>query len=74
VCFAKFDLRGTRIGALAQPYRYDRLKRARDEYAAMSADERNSLDGILDPCNMAPLVDATLAREIGRKNDREARL
>lgn len=71
VGFARFELRGKAISAMAQPYRFYRLKRAQDEYAAMSADERKSLDAILESCNMAPLVDATLTREIGRKDNRE---
>ncbi len=71
VGMGKFDLRGTTISALAQPYRFYLLKRVQDQYAALDADDRRAIDAILESCNMAPLLGATLTREIGRNNNLE---
>lgn len=71
VGFAEFELRGKTISALAQPYRFWRLKLAQDEYAAMSAEDRQAVDAILESCNMTPLLHATLTREIGRRDNLE---
>jgi len=67
----EFDVRGTTVRALAQPYRFYLLKRAQDEYAALEADDRQSVDAMLESCNMAPLLGATLTRDIGRKDNLE---
>ena len=67
----EFDVRGTVVSALAQPYRFYLLKRAQDEYAALDADDRHSLDAMLESCNMTVLLDATLTRDIGRKDNLE---
>ncbi len=69
--YARFDLRGMTISSLAQPYRFFRLKRAQDEYEAMGPEDRKALDAILASCNAAPLLEAKLTREIGRKDNRE---
>ncbi len=69
--YAKFDLRGTMISALAQPFRFYRLRLAQDAYASLSPDDRRHVDTMLDACNMTPVPGATLTRAIGRKNNRE---
>ncbi|MEO0784311.1 MAG: glutathione S-transferase family protein [Pseudomonadota bacterium] len=69
--FGEFDLRGKTISALAQPYRFYRLKRAQDEYDAMGAEDKRALEALLDACNMRPILDAKLSREIGWKDNRE---
>lgn len=71
VGFAEFELRGKTISAMAQPYRFWRLKLAQDEYAAMNADDQQAVDEILESCHMKPLLDATLTRQIGRKDNLE---
>ncbi len=71
VGLCKFDMRGTTISALAQPYRFYLLKRTQDEYAALGDGDRQAVDAILESCNMAPLLGATLTRQIGRKNNLE---
>ena len=68
---AEFDLGGTKISALAQPYRFYLLKRAQDEFAAMGADDRRATDAIMEACGMAPVLGTTLTREIGRQNNLE---
>jgi len=69
--FGKLNLRGTKINAIAQPYRFYLLKRAQDEYAAMGAEDRQAMDAILEASNMAPVLEAKLTREIGRANNLE---
>ena len=71
VGFGKFTLRGQEISALAQPYRFYRLKLAQDEYHAMSAADKAELEALLDRCNMRPVLTATINREIGRKDNLE---
>lgn len=69
--FAGFELRGKPISALAQPYRFYRLKRAQDEYAAMGEADKAALEATLDACNMTPILNAALTRQIGWQDNRE---
>jgi len=71
VGFGEFEVRGVRLSALAQPYRFYLLKRAQDDYAALSTQDRQAMDAILDQCGMTPLLRATLTRDIGRKDNLE---
>lgn len=66
-----FEIRGTSIRALAQPYRFYLLKRAQEEHAALEAGDRQALDGMLEACNMAPVLGATLDRDVGLENNSE---
>ncbi|MEL6955862.1 MAG: glutathione S-transferase family protein, partial [Pseudomonadota bacterium] len=68
---AEFEVRGTTINAIAQPYRFYLLKRAQNEYAAMGPEDRQAMDAILEASNMAPVLEAKLTREIGRANNLE---
>ncbi len=68
---AEFEVRGTKISAMAQPYRFYLLKRAQDEYASMGPEDRNAMDAILEASNMATVLGARLNREIGRANNLE---
>lgn len=71
VGFASFEVRGTSISALAQPYRFYLLKRAQDAYDNMDADTRRDIDTLLAACNMTPVLQARLSRNIGRDNNLE---
>ncbi|MEO1027796.1 MAG: glutathione S-transferase family protein [Pseudomonadota bacterium] len=71
VGFASFEVRGTQVSALAQPYRFYLLKRAQDEYAAMDETNRAEVDALLQSCGMTPLLEAKLNRDIGRDNNLE---
>jgi hypothetical protein len=71
VGFAEFDVNGTTINALAQPYRFYLLKRFQDEYAALDSDDRAAVDDMLAACGMAPVVNATLRRDVGLQNNLE---
>lgn len=71
VGFGEFELRGQTISAMAQPYRFYRLKRAQDEYETMGEQDKADLRALLDACNMTPILDAKLDRGIGWKDNRE---
>ncbi len=71
VGLATFEVRGTQINALAQPYRFYLLKRVQDEYTALVSAERSDVDRMLNACDMAPVLDARLNRSIGRENNLE---
>jgi len=71
VGFAEFEVRRQTIGALAQPYRFWRLKIAQSDYVVMGAEDQKSVDTIVTACNMMPLLEARLTREIGRMGNLE---
>lgn len=71
VGFAEFDVNGTTISALAQPYRFYLLKRVQDEYAALCAADKAAVDAMLAACSMKPLLDATLSRDVVLQNNLE---
>ncbi|MEN0078931.1 MAG: glutathione S-transferase N-terminal domain-containing protein [Pseudomonadota bacterium] len=66
-----FEVRGIRITAIAQPYRFYLLKRAQDIYARMDEDDQKAVDTILEASGMKPILGAKLTREIGRKDNLE---
>ena len=68
---AVFDLRGTTITAIAQPYRFYLLKRAQDELAAMDESTRAQVIAMLDKAGMTPVMTAKLSREMGLKDNKE---
>jgi glutathione S-transferase len=71
VGFAEFDVSGTTIPALAQPYRYYLLKRVQDVYASLDTNDKVAVDAMLEACNMAPVLSATLTRDVGLQNNLE---
>ncbi len=71
VGIATFTVRDTTINAIAQPYRFYLLKRVQDEYAALNADDQRDVTALLSACNMEPLLQMTLSRELGRQNNLE---
>lgn len=71
VGIAEFDVSGTTISALAQPYRFYLLKRLQDEYAALDSDDKAAVDAMLDACSLAPVLKATLTRDVGLQNNLE---
>jgi len=68
---ASFDLRGTTITAIAQPYRFYLLKRAQDELAAMDESTRAEVNAMLDKAGMTPVMTAKLSREMGLRDNKE---
>jgi hypothetical protein len=71
VGLASFEVEGDSIKALAQPYRFYLLSRAQAEYDAMTPDDRSRVEGVLDQCNLLPVLDARLERAIRREDNLE---
>jgi hypothetical protein len=46
--FARFQVHGTPISAVAQPYRLSLLKRVQGAYAALQPDDKEATDSILE--------------------------
>ncbi|MEO0590925.1 MAG: glutathione S-transferase family protein, partial [Pseudomonadota bacterium] len=68
---ATFDVRGTTVSAIAQPYRFYLLKRAQDEFAAMNEADRAEVTAMLEAAETLPVMEATTTREIGIKDNLE---
>ena len=71
VGMAEFDLDGTPISALAQPFRFHVLRRVQDEFEALSESDARDVRAMLDACDMAEVLDLKLTRGIGRRNNLE---
>lgn len=71
VGIATFNVRGTTINALAQPYRFYLLKRVQDTVEALDAQDKDAVLSLLDDCGMREVLDLKLTRNIGRKNNLE---
>ncbi|MEO0607903.1 MAG: glutathione S-transferase family protein [Pseudomonadota bacterium] len=69
--YASFDVRGKQISALVQPYRFYLLARAQDAFAALDAQAKADLSGVLERAGMSPIMEARLNREIGRADNLE---
>lgn len=68
---AEFEVQGITLSALAQPYRFYLLERFQNCYSALSKEDRESLDELLQACSMSDLLDFRLTRKIGRQDNRE---
>ena len=68
---ATFDLIGTGIRAMAQPFRFHVLKRVQDEFEALDDKDRGEVAALLAACDMAEVLDLKLTRGIGRHNNLE---
>ena len=66
-----FEVRGARIQALAQPYRFYLLKRVQDEYLSLDEHGRKDVAELFAACDMSAVLDIKLSREIGRKDNLE---
>lgn len=71
VGLATFEVEGETINALAQPYRFYLLSRAQAEFDALAPEDRDQVEQLLDRCNLLPVLNARLSREIGRENNQE---
>ncbi|MEM8499336.1 MAG: glutathione S-transferase family protein [Pseudomonadota bacterium] len=67
----EFTLRGQRITALAQPYRFFLLQRVQLLYSQLSAKDRPAVDKMLDGCGLSPILDASLIRPIQQMDNLE---
>ena len=66
-----FDLMGTTVSALAQPFRFYLLKRVQDEFDALDERDQQAVGALLDACDMSEVLDLKLSRGIGRANNLE---
>lgn len=71
VGMASFDLRGTTINALAQPYRFYLLQRVQDIFESLASHEQQDVKSLLDSCGMSDVLTTKLRRRIGRDNNLE---
>ena len=66
-----FDLVGTEIEVIAQPFRFHVLKRVQDEFEALGEADRSAARALLRACDMEEVLDLKLTRDIGRQNNLE---
>ena len=71
VGIAPFEVRGNTINALAQPYRFYLLQRVQDAFAALSETDQANVKSMLSTCGMGDILDVTIDRRIGRKDNNE---
>ncbi len=71
VGMGSFEVDGTKMNALAQPYRFYLLSRMQAEFDAMPKDEQTRVERLLDECDLLPVLSARLEREIGRQDNLE---
>ena len=71
VGFTEFELMGTQVRAIAQPYRFYLLSRMQDFVDALPDQEKTSVQELLQQCGMESLLSTRLTRGIGRNNNRE---
>ncbi len=68
---AEFSLRGQKISALAQPYRFFLLQRVQSLYAELNETHRSTVDAMLETCGMLPVLTVGLDRQIHREGNLE---
>ena len=68
---ARFELRGTTVTALAQPYRFYLLQRVQDLFESLAGKELRDVTALFDACDMSDLLTTKLSRRIGRDHNLE---
>jgi glutathione S-transferase len=68
---AEFTVRGEDLVAGAQPYRFYLLQRVHDHYALLDSDDQVVAQRLLKRCDLATLLDISLARRLGREDNLE---
>jgi glutathione S-transferase len=68
---ATFEVRGTTINALAQPYRFYLLKRVQDEFNDLNEEDKAGVLDMLDQSGMSDILTCKISRDIGRKDNLE---
>ena len=66
-----FELRGVRVNALAQPFRFYLLKRVQDEFESLSKGDQKDAAAMLSACDMTEILELKLSRDIGRQDNLE---
>jgi glutathione S-transferase len=71
VGLCSFEIRGVKVNALAQPFRFYLIKRVQDYYAQLDKDAQSSVSNLLAECDMLEVLDLKLSRDIERQNNLE---
>jgi glutathione S-transferase len=71
VGMANFEVRGQKMTAVAQPYRFFMLQRVQEFYAHLEADNKTAMDDILAKCGLAELMDIRLSQGIRQEENLE---
>ena len=71
VGIGSFKVRGVRVNALAQPFRFYLLKRVQVYYAQLDQKAQSSILNLLAACDMLEVLDIKLSRDIERQNNLE---
>ncbi len=71
VGMTSFEIEGSQLATLAQPYRFYLLNRVQEEYSSLNTTETEAVDQLMRACNMQELLQLKLSRKIGRYKNRE---
>lgn len=71
VGFTEFEVRESKIQAIAQPYRFYLLNRMQNHIDSLPDQEKTAAQELLQQCGMESLLQTRLTRKIGRHNNRE---
>ena len=71
VGIASFDIEGTTINAIAQPYRFYLLSRLQNYVDSLKGSDKKSVIELLQSCGLSELMQMRLTRGIGRHENRE---
>jgi hypothetical protein len=71
VGMCSFELRGTTVNALAQPYRIFLLQRLQDASASMPGGDRQKVQELLEEVGLGRLLQIRTRRRVERANHRE---
>jgi len=71
VRFGKFDFRGVKIQAIAQPYRFLLLARMQQAFAGLTDEDQEDVKALLKDLGLDELLSITLSREVRRHDHLE---
>ena len=71
VGFGDFELRGVKIQALAQPYRFLLLARMQQAYQDLEAEDQNDVKALLEELELERLLTLTINRKVKRHDNLE---
>ena len=71
VGIAGFEVEGTTINAIAQPYRFYLLSRVQNYVDSLTGSDKEGVFELLHSCGLSELMQMRLSREIGRNDNRE---
>jgi len=71
VGIASFEVTGTTVKAIAQPYRFYLLSRMQNHVDSLAEEDRKGVIELLQACCMSELMQMRLSRNIGRDDNRE---